>query len=149
MSTPRERLALLRNTPLGAHGASLSDRPTETTVYLECAIEIADVLVGLQSAINDMANRGVTVSNNLIAKIEEATKQAEESAKESGKLAAESANLARKLNRLTLWIVFAALISAGAAGVQAWTAWYNVHHQQSMVSSPSASAPPPASARKP
>ena len=47
MSTPRERLALLRNTPLAAHGASLSDRPTETTVYLECAIETADVVTGL------------------------------------------------------------------------------------------------------
>ncbi len=125
MSTARERLSLLRKMHVGVPGTQISERPTETTIMVDCVIEITDALLGSQQAINDMANRVVTVSNNMTGAIDkareqmeqasrESTKAAEESinaAQESAKAAKESANLARKLNMLTVWIAIAAIVS--------------------------------------
>jgi hypothetical protein len=51
-----------------------------------------------------------------------------ESSHESGKVAAESAKLSRKLNRLTIWIIFAAFLSAIAAVVQAGPVIFTLFH---------------------
>jgi hypothetical protein len=145
MSTPGERLAKYRDVQRVATGnEEMAYRATSQAVEVDCAIEIAEALAGLKAAVNDMASRFVTVMGNLTKEIERATAQAEVSSRESGKAAAESANLARKLNRLTFWIVVAALISAGAAGVQAWSAWYTVHQPQQSAITPAANVAPPA-----
>ena len=118
-------------------------------VNIDCAVEIAEALVGLTVAVQSLERNSVTVMNNLIAEIKTATAQAKTSAEESGKMAAESAKVSRKLNALTIWTVIAAIVSAGAAGVQAWTAWYNVHHPQQpaiMPASSPATTPPKAGA---
>lgn len=148
METPRDRLAPYREVLRNIPGDVDTYLPTKMAADVDCAIEIAEALIGLKVAVNDMANRSVTVMSNLTKEIEEATAQAEVSSRESGKAAAESANLARKLNRLTFWIVFAALISAAAAGVQAWAAWYDVHHRLVEANRPVAAAPGPAAAPK-
>jgi hypothetical protein len=141
MSTARERLSLLRKMHPAVSGTS--ERPTETTIMVDCVIEITDALLGSQHAIEDMANRVVTVSNNMIGAIhkareqmelasKESTKAAEESikaAKESANAAKESANLARKLNRLTVCIAIAAIVSALSAAVQAGAAWRSANQK--------------------
>ena len=50
-------------------------RKAQMEADIQCTIEIVDALRGLAGAANDMANRSVTVMNNLIGKIDEATKQ--------------------------------------------------------------------------
>jgi hypothetical protein len=147
MSTPGERLSVhkLVSRTSGGDGET-TYRSTPQAAQVDCAIEITEALIGLKTAVNDMANRSVTVMSRLIEGIDKATKQAEASSTDSANLAAESAKLSRKLNMLTIWIVIAAIISAGAAGVQAWAAWYNVHHPQQpavLVSSPPVPASPP------
>jgi hypothetical protein len=89
--------------------------------------------------------RDQSALTGLTTAIDKATTQAAISSAESTNAAHESANLSRKLNMLTFWIVLAAIISAGAAGVQAWAAWYNAHHPQQpavLVSSPTAPVSP-------
>jgi hypothetical protein len=133
MSTPRERLRIEQGL---LDNALLNDGPIKKAAAhanIECAIEMTDSLVGLSVAVNDMADRSVTVMNNLITKIDETTKQAAESAKESGKVATESANLSRKVNSLTKWIMTAAILSALAAGIQAGVALYNAFHPQQIL----------------
>ena len=133
MSTPHERLNALKERAQRIIGYDENFKSVEAEITIDCAIELSESVLALTAAANDMANRTVTVINNLKDKIDAATKQAEESARESGKMAAESANLTRKLNRLTIWIIIAAFLSAGAACVQAWTAWYTVQHPQQHV----------------
>jgi hypothetical protein len=95
---------------------------------IACATEIIEAMAALTEAVNDMANRSVTVRNNLIDGVDKATAQSKAASIESGKVAVESANLSRKLNRLTFWIVAAAIGSPVAAIVQAVVAVYAVTH---------------------
>ena len=159
MNTARERLSLLRKMHVGVPGTQISERPTETTIMVDCIIEITDALLGSEQAINDMANRVVTVSNNMTGAIDkareqmeqasrESTKAAEESinaAQESAKAAKESANLARKLNMLTVWIAIAAIVSALSAIVQAGAAWRSANQKPQpimvQVAAPSQAVP--------
>lgn len=160
MSTARERLSLLRKVHLGTDGRTISERPTETTIYLECAVEITDAVLASEHAINDMANRMVTVSNNMIGAIDkareqmevaarESTKAAEESiraAQESANAAKESAKLSGQLNTLTRWIMAATVAAALAAITQAWVAVYNAQHPQQtivQIATPSGQVSPP------
>ena len=142
MSTPGERLSVhkqvLRN-PTG--NEDVTYRSTPLAAEVDCAIEITEALIGLKVAVDSMANQVATVMVNLTAEINKATAQAVISSNESTKVAHESATLSRKLNRLTFWIVLAALVSAAAAGVQAWGAWYAVHHPQQVSVPASLTAP--------
>ncbi len=119
MGSPRERLVLLRTRIEGTPGNESAQRKTQIEVDLECAIEINDALVGLTTAANDMSNRLVLTLTNLTGAIEKSTAQAVVSSEEATSVAKESANLSRKLNRLTLWIIIAAIASAASAIVQA------------------------------
>ena len=71
-----------------------------------------------------MANRGVTVANNLHKTLEATNALTERAAQESTRAAEESAALSGKLNRLTVWIVMAAILSSVAACIQAGVALY-------------------------
>jgi hypothetical protein len=113
-------------------------------VNLDCAIEIAEALVGLTVAVRSLEQNSMLVMNKLLKEIETSTAQTKTSSQESGKVALESANLSRKLNRLTIWIVIAAIVSAGAAAVQASVAWYTVHKPQQAVILPASSPASPA-----
>lgn len=113
-----ETLARIRKTP----GNEAPQRQAQMEASVECAIELYGAMSGLKVAVEDMANRTVLVANRLTAAIEKATDQAEVSSHESTNVALQSANLSRKLNRLTVWIIIAALLSAAAAVVQAWAA---------------------------
>jgi hypothetical protein len=127
MSATNDRLEAYKQTYRSTPSNEDSFRPVKAMADIDCAIAIQDALTGLTTAIN------------------KATTQAAISSAESTNAAHESANLSRKLNMLTFWIVLAAIISAGAAGVQAWAAWYNAHHPQQpavLVSSPTAPASP-------
>lgn len=145
METPRDRLSPYKDVFRNIPGDVETYRPTKMAADVECAIEVAETLLGLTVAVNDMANRSTTVLNNLITKIDEATKQSAASAQESGKLAAESAKLSGKLNSLTKWIMAATIAAAFAAVVQAGVAVYGAWHPQEAVirlETPSPAAPP-------
>jgi hypothetical protein len=126
MSTPRERLeqhkAVFRNTP----GNEDAFRPTLAASNVDCAIEITEALIGLKVAVDSMANQAFTVMCNLTAAIDKATAQAILSSEESTKVAKESTKLAGQLNRLTSWIIAAAILAAIAAAVQVGAALYVV-----------------------
>jgi hypothetical protein len=110
--TPRFRLEQYFEKVMNAHsaGGPVALVQVQKEGDIQCAIEIIEAMGRLTVAVNDMANRSEAAS------------------KESGKVAVESANLSRKLNRLTFWIVAAAIVSAIAAGIQAWAAWYTIHN---------------------
>jgi len=127
MSTPRERLEETRKQARGAGGHDAAQMAAQTQASIDCAIEMAKSVIGLTVAVNDMANRSVTVMNNVIEAMNKSTQQLVVSANESTLVARESARLSAKLNRLTIWIIAAAVLSA-AAGVQSWVAWYSVYH---------------------
>jgi len=110
---------LLRTRIEGTPGNESAQRKTQIEVDLECAIEINYALVGLTTAANDISNRLVLTLTNLTGAIEKSTAQAVVSSEEATSVAKESANLSRKLNRLTLWIIIAAIASAASAIVQA------------------------------
>lgn len=124
MSTPRERLeqhkAVFRNTP----GNEDAFRPTLAASNVDCAIEITEALIGLKVAVDSMANQVATVMINLTAGIDKATAQSVLSSEESTKVAKESTTLSGQLNRLTRWIIAAAVLAAIAAVVQAGAAVY-------------------------
>jgi hypothetical protein len=105
--TPRSRLEQYFEKVMNAHsaGGPVALVQVQKEADIQCAIEIIEAMGSLTVAVNDMANRSEAAS------------------KESGRVAAESANLSRKLNRLTVWIVIAAIASAVAACVQAWVAF--------------------------
>jgi hypothetical protein len=125
-ASARERLtrleAKLRDSPQTAY-LSLAQE-----IQIHSAIEVTSALIGLSAGVDDLANRVVTVANNLTSAITAATKQAEDSSKESANLAAKSADLSRKLNSLTIWIIVTAFLSAGAAAVQAIAVVYQINH---------------------
>ena len=107
--TPRFRLEkLLEDLELPVSGDRI--HKVQMQVGTECAVEMIEAMGRLTVAVNDMA------------------KGSEAASKESGKVAVESANLSRKLNRLTFWIVAAAIGSAAAAIVQAAVAVHTVMH---------------------
>jgi prophage DNA circulation protein len=139
-TTPRSRLEKMKEQIRSVPASP--DKAAQMSVSIDCAVEIAEALVGLTVAVQSMEKNSVTVMNNLIAEIKTATSQAKASAEESGKVAAESANLSRKLNGLTKWIVATAIASSIAAGVQAWAAWYNINHQLKAPAPASSPAPP-------
>jgi hypothetical protein len=104
IDTPRSRLEqFLEKVPGGPDSVVLQ---AQMQADVKCAIEIIETMGRLTVAVNDMANRSEAASI------------------ESGKVAAESAKLSRQLNRLTIFVVIAAIVSALAAGLQAWAAWY-------------------------
>jgi hypothetical protein len=143
MSTPGERLSVHKQVSRSETGSEETKyRSTPQAVQVDCAIEIAEALIGLRVAVQSLETNSMIVMNNLIKEIDKATKQAVISSGESTKAAHESANLSQKLNVLTIGIVIAAFLSAGAACVQAWTAWYTVQHpQQQAVLVPSPTVP--------
>jgi hypothetical protein len=74
MSTPRERLTPYKQVFREATGTDeVKYRSTPVAVQVDCAIEIIEALSGLTFAVSDMANCSVTVMNNLIEGIDEAT----------------------------------------------------------------------------
>jgi hypothetical protein len=125
--SPRARLEpiieKLRSLTGGTESYLLQEKAIADTIS---AVEIIEAMGRLAISVDSMANRSVTVMNNLIDRVDKATAQAEVASMESGKVAHESAKLSRQLNRLTIVIVIAAIASAAAAVVQAWAAWYTV-----------------------
>jgi hypothetical protein len=139
MNTPRYRLERLKETIRNT--ASSDQRMTQMNVSIDCAVEIAESLVGLTVAVNSMANQTATVMNNLIAAVDNAREEAKNATTASGRAATESANLAKKLNSLTGWIMAATLLAAAAAVTQAGVAVYTLRHPQQTT--PAVSAPAP------
>lgn len=88
---------------------------------IQCAIEIIEAMDRLAVEVDAMTRSSVSVMSILIERVDKATAQAEAASVESG-------TVAKKLNKLTIWIVIAAIVSAAAAGVQAWAAWYTITH---------------------
>jgi hypothetical protein len=126
MNSPREQLETARTKLRGAPGNEVAQRAAQSEVSIDCAIEITEALIGLKVAVEDMANRTVTVANNLIAAIDKATVQLVIASGESTNVAKESATLSGKLNRLTKWIIAAAVLSAIAAAIQAGVALHAI-----------------------
>jgi hypothetical protein len=118
MDSPRERLESSKQKIRAAPGNETAQRPVQSEVNVDCAIEITEALISLEVAVADMADRTALVAGNFIRAIEKATEQAEISSRESTAVAKESATLSRRLNKLTLWIILAALLSALATVVQ-------------------------------
>lgn len=114
MTTPRARLEESKQKLRKMTGNDVAQRLVISEVNVDCAVEMAETLVGLTVVVEDMANRSVIVMDNLIAAVDKA--------------AAESANVAKKLNTLTIWIIMAAIASAIAAAVQAGVAVYTAIH---------------------
>jgi hypothetical protein len=108
--TPTERLR--------PYLEELQHAPASQRGQIQSAIEISEALTGLTVAVNDMANRMVTVTNNLQKAVETASAESTQAAK-------ESAAVSRQLNRLTRWIIAAAVLSAVAACIQAGAVLYN------------------------
>jgi hypothetical protein len=127
-NTPRSRLETVFQQIRDAHGSEIPLLKAKAQADIECTIEIIAALTQLSIGIVEMNRTATTMINDLIKSVDKARDQAEASSVESGKVASESANLSRKLNRLTFWIVIAAIVSAAAAGVQAWAAWYTITH---------------------
>jgi hypothetical protein len=140
MSALRERLEETKRQARNAVENNVAKMSAQTEASIDCAIEIAESLMSLTVAVNDMANRSLTVTNNVIEAINKSTQQLVVSSNESTSVARESAKLSATLNRLTIWIIAAAILSAAAAGLQAWVAWYSVRHPQPASSSVSHSA---------
>src|SRR5262249_42748577 len=128
MTTPRSRLETIKENIRGV--PSSPEKAARMAVSIDCAVEIAESLVGLTVAVQSLEQNSVIVMSNLIKKIDEATIQAAEFSRESGNVARESANLSGQLNSLTKWIVGAALLSALAAAIQAGMAVYVATHPQ-------------------
>jgi hypothetical protein len=126
MNSPRENLEAAKQKIRKAPQNETALRPVQAEASIDCAIEVAEALISLRVAVEDMANRSVLVIGNLMVVIEKATAQAILSSDESTKVAKESANLSAKLNRLTKWIIIAAILSALAAIIQAGTAVYAI-----------------------
>lgn len=93
---------------------------------IRIAIETCESLFGLTVAVNDMANRSIGTLNKLTEAITAATAQAERSSAEATSVATQSANLSGQLNRLTKWIIAAAVLSAIAAAIQAGAAMFSI-----------------------
>jgi hypothetical protein len=72
-----------------------------------------------------MATRMATITGNLQETIKKATEQSQKSAEESTRAGQESAKVSRQLNKLTLWIIGAAFLSAIAACIQAYAALHS------------------------
>jgi hypothetical protein len=126
MDTPKYRLETIKEKIRNAPGNEAAQRVAQSEINVDCAIEIAEALIGLKVAMNSMANQVATVMINLTAAIDKATAQAVLSSEESTKVAIESTKLSGHLNRLTKWIIAAAVLSAIAAIVQAGAAVYIV-----------------------
>jgi hypothetical protein len=124
MTTPRARLEASKTRLRGMVGVEAAQLPVIAEVNVDCAVEIAETLVGLTGAVNNMATQLQTVMNNLIKAVDRAAAQSLIASEESTKAAAESSNVAKKLNKLTIWIIVAAILSALAAGVQSTVAVY-------------------------
>jgi hypothetical protein len=101
-------------------------RKLQQEAEIRIAIETCESLFALTVAVNDMANRSIETLNKLTGAITAATEQAKTSSAETTNVARESANLSSKLNRLTRWIIGAAVLSAFAAAIQAGVAVFSI-----------------------
>jgi hypothetical protein len=126
MGSPLERLKSVKEKLRHTPGNQATQGQAQMEANLDCAIEINEALIGLTFAVNDVANRTVDVLNRLTAAIDKATAQAEISSHEATSVSKESAKVSRQLNRLTVWIIIAAILSAVAAAIQAGTALYGI-----------------------
>jgi len=126
MDTPRYRLEKLKERIRSTPGNDSAQRAVQMEVDIDCASEVAETLMGLDVAVEDMANRGVSVLGSLTAAIDKATAQAVISSAESTKVAVESTKLAGQLNHLTGWVILAAILSAVGALIQAGVALYTI-----------------------
>jgi hypothetical protein len=115
-------LSDLRNAP----GNEAAQRSAQLVADIKCAIEIGEALLDFKVAVQDTANRAVLVLGNLTSAIDKATTQAEISSQEATSVAKESAKFSQQLNRLTLWVITAAVLSAIAAIIQAGVALYGI-----------------------
>lgn len=90
---------------------------------MQSAIAITEALIGLTVAVEDLANRTVTRMNALSETITKASEQSAQTSALASTQAAtasqESGALQRKLNKLTIWIVVAAIASGLGTVVQA------------------------------
>jgi methyl-accepting chemotaxis protein len=126
LNSPTDRLGKLLQE---VNDAPASDYPRlQLKVPIQSAIEIGAALNSLREVLNEIASRAVTIADNLQSTIEKATEQSEMTAQQSTHAAKESAKLSQQLNRLTLWIIGAAILSAIAACIQAGAAIYSVLH---------------------
>lgn len=125
MSPLRERLESLKQKLRTTGQNEAAQRGTQLEVDVanfESAIEVSEALIGL----NDSADRAVAVLGSLTAAINKATAQAEVSSREATSVAKESATFSGQLNRLTRWVIIAAVLSAIAAAIQAGVALWGI-----------------------
>lgn len=93
-------------------------RGVEMDVKIQAARDVADALTTLHVANNDSASRIATAVNSLTNAIQSTHVQ----------VAKNSTELAARLNRLTLWVLAAVVLSAGAAAIQAVGVIYQMAH---------------------
>jgi hypothetical protein len=97
-------------------------------VQIHSAIEITSALIGLSLGVRELNATTENAAGSLTRVITAATAQAAESSRDAKDLAETSAALSGRLNRLTKWIIGAAIISAAAALIQAGGVVYQVVH---------------------